>query len=106
MAFPAVSLFMAVRISELSQAPLHPQHSPKGAQHLRDRGLCVCGSCVSGGAQERAQILSGVLEDLRAQGITSANAMAKALNSQGIATARGGQWTARSVLNVLQRLGD
>ena len=56
------------------------------------------------GAQERAQMLSGVLEDLRAQGITSANAMAKALNSQGNPTAREGQWAARSVLNVLERL--
>jgi hypothetical protein len=49
-------------------------------------------------------MLSGVLEDLRAQGITSANAMAKALNSQGNPTARESQWTARSVLNVLERL--
>jgi DNA invertase Pin-like site-specific DNA recombinase len=78
--------------------------NPKGTQHLKGRGNREAVEAVTQGAEERAQMLSGVLDDLRAQGITSANAMAKALNNQGIATARGGQWTARSVLNVLQRL--
>jgi DNA invertase Pin-like site-specific DNA recombinase len=80
--------------------------NPRGAQHLKGRGNREAVEAVTQGAQERAQMLSGVLEELRAQGITSANAMAKALNSQGIPTARGGQWTARGVLNVLERLGS
>jgi DNA invertase Pin-like site-specific DNA recombinase len=80
--------------------------NPRGAQHLKGRGNREAVETVTQGAQERAKMLSGVLEDLRAQGITSANAMAKAFNSQGIATARGGRWTARSVLNVLERLGS
>jgi DNA invertase Pin-like site-specific DNA recombinase len=78
--------------------------SPKGAAHLKGRGNREAVKAVSQGAQDRAKMLAGVLEDLRAQGITSANGMAKALNAQGIATARRGQWTARSVLNVLGRL--
>jgi DNA invertase Pin-like site-specific DNA recombinase len=78
--------------------------SPKGAAHLKGRGNREAVEAVTQDAQDRAEMLAGVLEDLRAQGITSANGMAKALNALGIATARGGQWTARSVLNVLGRL--
>jgi hypothetical protein len=37
--------------------------------------------------------------------VTSANGLAKALNERHVATARGGTWTARSVFNVLKRLG-
>lgn len=78
--------------------------NPNGAEHLRGRGNREAVEAVTQGAQDRAKMLAGVLDNLRAQGITSANGMAKALNAQGIATARGGQWTARSVLNVLERL--
>ena len=42
--------------------------------------------------------------NLRQQGIVSANATAQALNERGIPTARGGKWTARSVINVRARL--
>jgi DNA invertase Pin-like site-specific DNA recombinase len=80
--------------------------NPMGAQHLKGRGNREAVEAVTQEAQERAQMLSSVLEDLRSQGITSANGMARALNQQGIATARGGRWTARSVLNVLERLGS
>lgn len=78
--------------------------NPKGAEHLKGRGNREAVETITQGAQDRAMMLAGILEDLRTQGITSANGMAKALNQQGIATARGGQWTARSVLNVLERL--
>jgi hypothetical protein len=36
----------------------------------------------------------------------SANATAKALNERGLPSARGGKWTARSVINVRARLAD
>jgi len=55
-------------------------------------------------AQARAEALGRVVEELRGEGVTSANGLAKALNQRQIATPRGGRWTARSVLNVLQRL--
>jgi DNA invertase Pin-like site-specific DNA recombinase len=80
--------------------------NPKGAQHLKGRGNREAVEAVTQAAQERALMLSGVLEDLRTQGVTSANGIAKSLNQQGIASARGGRWTARSVLNVLERLGS
>jgi hypothetical protein len=39
-----------------------------------------------------------------AEGVSSANAIAGALNARSIATPRGGKWTARSVLNLTARL--
>ena len=45
-----------------------------------------------------------MIDGLRAEGITSANGIARALNARGYATPRGGRWTARSVLNVTGRL--
>ena len=56
-------------------------------------------------ANERAERLRRILSELRAVGITSANELAKALNERHVATAWGGAWTARSVLNVMERLG-
>jgi DNA invertase Pin-like site-specific DNA recombinase len=55
-------------------------------------------------ADARAQRLQGVFREFEAQGITSANALARALTERGIPTARGGQWTARAVINTRQRL--
>lgn len=78
--------------------------NPKGAEHLRGRGNREAIQAVSQEAQDRAKMLAGVLQELKNQGVASANAMARAMNDRHIATARGGKWTARSVLNVLERL--
>ena len=55
-------------------------------------------------ADGRAAGLKATLNALKAEAITSANGIAGALNARGYATARGGKWTARSVLNVEARL--
>jgi len=52
-------------------------------------------------ALQRAKALAPSIAALRTKGIASANGLASALNQQGIRTARGKQWTARSVLNVM-----
>src|SRR5262249_42668959 len=52
-------------------------------------------------ADARAQQLSEILAELAGQ---SANAAAKALNDRKLPTARGGKWTARSVINLRARL--
>jgi hypothetical protein len=55
----------------------------------------------------RAHALGATIAELKAEGVTSANGLARALNDRQIATARGGKWTARAVLNVTARLdGD
>jgi hypothetical protein len=46
------------------------------------------------------------LVQFQTEGITSANGLAKALMATGVATARGGTWTARGVLKVLARVGE
>ncbi len=53
-------------------------------------------------ADARAQQLSEILSEFAGQ---SANATAKALNDRGLPSARGGKWTARSVIDVRARLG-
>jgi DNA invertase Pin-like site-specific DNA recombinase len=48
-------------------------------------------------AAARAKDLAPVIEAIRAEGITSATGIAKALNERGIPTARGGKWQAVQV---------
>lgn len=78
--------------------------NPNGARHLRGLGNGKAVAAVRSGAQARADQLRRVLRELREAGVTSANGLARALNERHVATARGGMWTARSVLNVMGRL--
>ena len=78
--------------------------NPKGAAHLRAYGNTKAVQTVRADAQARAEALERVIQELRGEGVTSANGLAKALNERSIAAARGGAWTARSVLNVLSRI--
>jgi DNA invertase Pin-like site-specific DNA recombinase len=52
-------------------------------------------------ADARAQDLAVILDEFKG---LSANAAAKVLNARRIPTARGGQWTARAVINTRRRL--
>ena len=54
-------------------------------------------------ANARAQQLSEILSEFAGQ---SANAIAKALNDRGLPSARGGKWTARSIINIRARLEE
>ena len=47
-----------------------------------------------------ASWLAPILAELRAEGIVSAAAQARALNARNVPTPRGGKWTARSVINA------
>ena len=53
-------------------------------------------------AAARAEDLAPVIEAIRAQGITSATGIAKALNERRIPTARGGKWQAVQVQRLLR----
>lgn len=55
-------------------------------------------------AQERANGLRATVEVICAEGVASANGIARVLNERQIATPRGGKWSARAVLNVQGRL--
>jgi len=55
-------------------------------------------------ADDRASNLRPVIEDIRASGRTSLHQIADALNERGIVTARGKDWHAVQVRNLLARL--
>lgn len=78
--------------------------NPNGAAHLKGLGNASAVEAVKAGAQDRAEGLAGLIRSIQAEGITSANGIAQALNARHIATARGGKWTARSVLNLMGRI--
>jgi hypothetical protein len=46
-----------------------------------------------------------VIEEIRAAGVTSLRAIARALDARGIRTARGGKWSAVAVSAIQQRAG-
>jgi hypothetical protein len=77
---------------------------PNGAKHLRQYGNGLAVKALKAAAGERASGLSSTIAGLKAEGVSSANAIAGALNARSIATPRGGKWTARSVLNLTARL--
>ncbi len=78
--------------------------NPNGAAHLRKYGGKAGRAALVAGADNFAKALAAEIEAIRAEGVKSANGIAKALDARGIATARGGKWTARAVLNALARL--
>src|SRR5207245_97573 len=56
-------------------------------------------------ADARAADLASIVEELRAEGYTSLRQIAAGLTSRGIKTARGRDWTATAVRNLLARQG-
>ena len=73
-------------------------HGPKPfTAEIRQQGV----EAVRRKADARAQQLSEILSEFAGE---SANATAQALNERGLPSARGGKWTARSVINVRARL--
>jgi Recombinase len=48
--------------------------------------------------------LAATIASIKSEGVASARGVAKALNERGIMTARGGQWSASTVIDVLPRL--
>ena len=74
---------------------------------FHDRSLAVAAAAKSGetrgvAADEFARLIQPLLEGALAG--KSANAIASVLNERGVMTARGGKWTARSVINIRARL--
>ena len=98
-------------ISERTKAALQAARArgqrlgnPKGHKIPSDQATRARGAAASAAnAAAFAERLRPVLAELAG---LSANAAAAELGRRGIATARGGLWTARSVLNVRSRLGE
>jgi DNA invertase Pin-like site-specific DNA recombinase len=54
-------------------------------------------------ADRFAKNVQPIIEQIRASGVTSLRKIAAALQARGMATARGGQWNAAQVANVMRR---
>ena len=80
--------------------------NPNGAAPLRRaaKGNSAAVQALKAGADHHASNLQPVIQDLRAQGVTSLPALAKSLNELKMETARGGRWHPSSVRNLLVRL--
>jgi 2-keto-4-pentenoate hydratase len=57
-------------------------------------------------ADRFANNIAPVIRDIQSSGITSHRAIARALTARGVATARGGEWTAVQVGAILQRKAE
>jgi len=80
--------------------------NPNGASALRraGKGNVYAVTALKVQAQSRAEMLRPVVQALQAQGVVSLGALAKALNSGGYQTPRGGAWHKSTVKNLLARL--
>jgi DNA invertase Pin-like site-specific DNA recombinase len=79
--------------------------NPNGARALRGLGNAPAVAAVKASAAVHTAQVLPVIEAIRAEGITSLQAIAAELNRRGIQTARGGQWYATTVRNTLARAG-
>ena len=79
--------------------------NPNGAAALRraGKGNTDAVKAIKSGADEYAQRLAQVLDDIKANGHTSLSAIASELNRQHIRTRRGGKWWPATVKNLLER---
>ncbi len=76
---------------------------PRGkplTQEARLRGIAT----LQARADAFARSMAGTIAALEREGITASYVMAKLLNERGVATARGGRWDARTVINLRRRL--
>ena len=73
-----------------------------GNPHLADvRRLAVASTKAT--ADRFAKNIAPIIREIQGSGIASLRAIARALNARGVATARGGQWTAVQVGSILHR---
>jgi DNA invertase Pin-like site-specific DNA recombinase len=80
--------------------------NPNGARALRGKqvGNKEAVAAIKFRAQEHATNLRSIVDDVRAQGITSIRKIAEELNQRGILAPRGGEWQPTTVVRLLARL--
>jgi DNA invertase Pin-like site-specific DNA recombinase len=107
----AVAEFEAGAISERTKAALAAKVARDGqwdrnAKHhlIPGAGQVAAAKAVRARASQSANDLAPILADIRANGWCSLRQIAAELNRREIPTARGGQWAAPNVRNVLIRI--
>jgi DNA invertase Pin-like site-specific DNA recombinase len=79
--------------------------NPNGARCLRGKQVGnEAVAAIKRKAQEHATNLRSIVEDIRADGITSIRRIADELNHRGILAPRGGDWQPTTVVRLLARL--
>src|SRR5271169_6441766 len=80
--------------------------NPNGARCLQGKqtGNNEAVAAIKLKAQEHATNLRSILDDVRAQGVTSVRKIAEELNQRGILAPRGGEWQPTTVVRLLARL--
>ena len=106
----AVAEHEAAMISQRTKAALAAAKArgqklgnPNGARALRGLGNAAGIAGAKASADRHAAQVLPVVAALRAEGITSLKAIARALNERGVLAPRGGTWLATSVRNLLAR---
>jgi DNA invertase Pin-like site-specific DNA recombinase len=67
---------------------------------VRERAV----ASLKSNADRFAQNVSPIIRAIQSSGVSSRRAIARALNARGVATARGGQWTAVQVSSIIERV--
>ncbi|MGU3419547.1 recombinase family protein [Methylobacterium sp. D54C] len=105
----AVAEHEAKAISERTKAALAAAKA-RGVRLGGDRGVVLSAEAKAKGAavriakaDSRAADLLPIIQDIRAAGATTLQAVADALNAKGITTARGGQWSPVQVQRIEAR---
>jgi DNA invertase Pin-like site-specific DNA recombinase len=81
--------------------------NPNGAKAFgdsRDKAASALRSSLKRKADNRAKDIMPIITAIQADGMNTYRAIADALNERGIMTARGGQWYATTVKNMVERL--
>jgi DNA invertase Pin-like site-specific DNA recombinase len=107
----AVAELEAGLISERTKAALAARVARKGqwdrkaSHHLvPGAGQAAAALAIKAKAIQAASDLAPIIADLRRHGASSLRQIAAGLAARGVPTARGGQWTAGAVRNVLGRI--
>jgi DNA invertase Pin-like site-specific DNA recombinase len=69
-----------------------------------DEARKIAAASIVAAADRHADNVVPIIRSIQCAGASSLRAVAAALNARGIATARGGQWYAATVRNVLARV--
>jgi hypothetical protein len=72
------------------------------SKHIGNRGAGTAASVAN--ANARAAALRPIIDEIRAMGYISRGGIAAALNTRGVAAARGGAWGPEQVKDLLKRL--
>ena len=94
-------------ISERTKAALRSSLKASGVvlgnpnlDAVRDRAV----ASVKADADRFAKNVAPIIREIQSSGVASHRGIARSLNSRGIATARGGEWTAVQVGSILRRV--